>query len=375
MKKFILLLNHDDISLSAYLQHCLGNGEQFTKNSGNIFTFSRQEPSEEKIAAITYVNEDPDLKMKFQLEDYCALMKKRGWKILDIGKPEDIFDSKRHVFMQTDQSEDEFPLTDPGQAKKANKREKQSLIRCFCMLLLMLGFGIFFVGHDPDVILSSNHILFCSAAVCICWIISLVYCIKGTSAILRKAQCENGFRNYLAVDKAVLFCMISAAFLMVSLIYDLFLFPDTGRVIVQGDQRITVYQDELPLTMEDLNISKKGRFHSSRLTKREGLLMSSIYAVEQSFSNQESVTDLSLLSYSLFRSDFQSGLDLVTAKKGYGQLPEDEQMAVKWKSNEVHTDGQHRLSAKYPGMLLVLSTSADIKEIDPEIIFEKLNIN
>ena len=101
MKRFILLLNHDDASLSAYLEECLRRGEQFVKASGNIFTFKKVPPSNDRIRVVTYVNEDPDLKMKFQMEDYSALMKKRGWKVLFIGGPEDIFDSKRHVFLQT----------------------------------------------------------------------------------------------------------------------------------------------------------------------------------------------------------------------------------------------------------------------------------
>ena len=61
------------------------------KASSNIFTFRKCAPSDERIAVVTYVNEDPDLKMKFQMEDYSALMKKRGWKVLHIGSPEDVF--------------------------------------------------------------------------------------------------------------------------------------------------------------------------------------------------------------------------------------------------------------------------------------------
>ena len=105
---------------------------------------------------VTYVNEDPDLKMKFQMEDYSALMKKRGWKVLHIGSPEDIFDSKRHVFLQTEETAIPEPVIDPSLGEKANKRETKSLIRCLTMLLLLAGFAIFFLGHDPDIFLSSR---------------------------------------------------------------------------------------------------------------------------------------------------------------------------------------------------------------------------
>ena len=86
MKRFILLLNHDDISLSAYLQHCMDRGEQFVKASGNVFTFRKKAPENKRIAAVTYFNDDPDLKMKFQIdcfwstnkgtEDAVAILKK-----------------------------------------------------------------------------------------------------------------------------------------------------------------------------------------------------------------------------------------------------------------------------------------------------------
>ena len=374
MKRFILLLNHDDASLSAYLEHCLRKGEQFVKASGNIFTFKKTAPSDDRIRVVTYINEDPDLKMKFQMEDYSALMKKRGWKVLNIGKPEDIFDSKRHVFLQTDQPDIPDPLTDPETGRKANKREKHSLLRCLAMLLLLLGFAIFFLGYDPDIFLSSNHIFFLCIAGFIFWLISLFYCFRGAAAVKNGSLCKNGFRNYLSVDKAVLFCMISVGTLFAALLMDLFLFPDTGRIIVRGDERIKVYQDVLPLTMNDLGIPMTGLYHSSRLTERNGLLMKSLYASEQSFSSSESTDDMSLVSYSLYRSSWGAGLDWVGSRKGYGKFPSDEELAARWNADEIHTDGKHRISVRYPGQLLILLTSADLSEIDPEVIMDKLSL-
>lgn len=372
MNRFILLLNHDDVSLTAYLHHCLKRGEQFVKNSGNIFTFTKKDPSDERIAVVTYVNEDPDLKMKFQMEDYSALMKKRGWKVLHIGGPEDIFDSKRHVFLQTDKPDLPMPLTDPGQAEKAKKRESHSLIRCITMLLILLGFAVFFLNHDPDVFLSSDHILFPGIAAFVFWCLSVFYTVRGIVVTLKKSQCLNGFRDFLVIDKAVLFCMISSAALLLSLLLDLFLYPDTGKMIVRGEQRVTVYQDTLPLTMSDLDIPMKGNYHSSRLTVRKGLLMESLHGTEQSFSDPNSTADLSLLSYSVYKSDLNAALNRIVNTKGFSNLPNDENMAERWHSKSVHTDGFHRLSVQYENTLLVFSTSADLSEIDPDMVLEKL---
>lgn len=373
MKRFILLLNHDDNSLTAYLQHCLERGEQFVNVSGNIFTFKKTEPSkEQRIAVVTYTCENPDLKMKFELEDYTALMKKLGWQVLSVGKPENIFDSKRHVFLQTDDPELELPETDRKLAEKAKQQEKRSLIRCIVMLLILLGFGIFFLSHDPDVFLSSNHIFIpCLFGFCF-WVCSLFCCMRGAAALVRNRQCENEFRNYLHVDHAVLYCMLSVAALVIALLLDMFLFPDTGRTIVREDQRVTVYQDMVPLTLNDLSIPMDGTYHSSRLTKRDGFLMKSMYGYDQSFSDPEGSKDLSLVSYSVFQSNWSRGLDWVACRKGINNYPGVDELSEKWHSDEIHTDGKHRLSVRYPGTLLVISTSADILTVDSDIVLSKL---
>ena len=375
MKKFILLLNHDDISLSAYLRHCMENGERFVKASGNIFTFKKDYPSADRIVAVTYVNDDPDLKMKFQIEDYVQLMKKRGWKHLCTGAPEDIFDSKRHVFLQTDQADIPFPNTSPDLAKKANDHEVRSCIRCFAMLLLLLGFSIFFLNHDLDVFLSSMHILIPCVIAVLFWILSLVWNIRGAAVIKRKAQCADGFRSFLAVDKAVLFCLLSVACLFVSLLGDLLLFPNNSRIIVFGDQRITVYQDELPLKLEDISLPVDGMFRSSRLTKRSGPLMDSLYGSDQSFSDLNSTADLSLLSYSLFRSKWQKALEWIAVRKGASRYPLSEYLAEAWHADEVRSDGHFRLFAFYPDALLIFSASADLSEMEPDIVLSGLDLS
>ncbi len=372
MRRFILLLNHDDASLSAYLQHCLSKGEQFVKASSNIFTFRKAAPVDERVRVVTYINENPDLKMKFQMEDYAALVKKRGWKVLHIGSPEDIFDSKRHVFLQTEKSDAPEPVIDPEVGKKAARRETKSLIRCAAMLLLLAGFAIFFMGHDPDIFLSSNHILFPCIAAAFFWLISLVFCVRGGLKILRKNACSDGFGNYLSVDHAVLFCMLSVFGLMAALIFDLVSYPNTGRTIVSGEQRITVYRDDVPLRLEDLALPVEGFYRSSRLTERKGLVMSGVYASDQSFSDPSGTADLSFISYALYKSEWEAGLQWVSKQKGIYRYPLAEELKASWHSDEVHTDGHHVLYARYPDMLLVFSSSSELSEIDPDIVLEKI---
>ena len=374
MFRFILLLNHDDLSLSAYLRHCLQKGEQFVKTSSNIFTFTKTTPSEDRIAVVTYVNEDPDLKMKFQMEDYSQLMKKRGWKVLQIGSPEDIFDSRRHVFLQTSQADIPFPAVSPDMAKKAQNHEKRSLLRCITMLLLLLGFGIFFLSHDPDIFLSSDHILIPCLAAVVFGIVSAVYCIRGAVTVSKKSQCADGFKNFLAVDKAVLFCMLTVFAMLAALLFDMQKIPNKGYTVVSGEKRVTVYQDDLPLTMNDLDMPMRGNYHSSRLTERNGLLMQSLYGFEQSFSDPDGTADLSLISYAVYKSEWKSGLDWVYARKGLKSFPTDENLARLWGADALHTDGHHRISLRYPGIILVFSTSGELAEIDPEIVLNKLQI-
>ncbi len=372
MKRFILLLNHDDISLSAYLQHCLVRGERFVRASGNIFTFRKEEDEGKRIAAVTYFNDDPDLKMKFQIEDYCALMKKRGWKTICAGAPEDIFDSKRHVFMETDQPEIDFPNTSPDLAAKAKKREVRSLIRCFAMLLLLFGFTVFFVHHDPDVILSSPHIFWPCAASFVFWTASLILSLAGAVTIARKAQCTDGFRHYLAVDRAVLCCILAVVCLLSAFVMDMVRYPEHSRSAVFGEKRVTIYRDELPLTLEDLGIPAEGQFRSSRKMERNGSMMRSLTCSDQSFTDPDVLTNLSMISYSLYQSEWKTGLDWVAKQKGADRYPAADELKEAWHADRVNTDGHHRLAARYPGAVLIISTITDLEEIDPDVILEKL---
>ncbi len=375
MKRFILLLNHDDISLSAYLQYCLECGEHFIKASGNIFTFKKAGPSAERIGVVTYVNDDPDLKMKLQLEDYVYLMKKRGWQVISTGAPEDIFDSKRHVFLKTDQADLPLPNISQVLVKKANDHEVHSCIRCFAMLFLLLGFDIFLLNHDLDIFLSSSHILVPGVIAVVFWILSLVWNIRGGIAIKRKTQCDNGFRYYLAVDKAVLFCLLSVFCLFAALLADLWLFPDNSKITVFGEQRINIYQDDLPLTLEDLSIPAAGLFRSSRMTERNGFVMKSFYCMDQSFSDANTVKDLSFISYAVYQSNWQIGLYSVARQKGLNHYLIDDRLAEIWNCSGVYSDGIHRMIILYPRVVLTLSTSADIYAIDPDIVLDRLDPN
>ena len=158
-------------------------------------------------------------------------------------------------------------------------------------------------------------------------------------------------------------------------VFDLFLYPDTGRIIVRGEERIKVYQDVLPLTMDDLRIPIEGLYQSSRLTERNGILMKSLYASEQSFNSPESTENLSLISYSVYRSDWKAALDWVESKKGFQNLPVNEDLRIRWNSDSVRTDGVHRVSVRYPDKLLVFLTSAEISEIDLSVVLDKFLLN
>ena len=243
----------------------------------------------------------------------------------------------------------------------------------FAMLLILLGFAVFFLGHDLDVLLSSAHILLPCAAAAVLWVLSLISNIRGAAAIRGKTQSADGFRHYLAVDRAVLYCLLAVVFLLASLLLDVFLFPDTAKHTVFGDQRITVYQDSLPLTLKDLSIPVEGLFRSSRLTERNSFLMRSLYGSDQSFSDTVSSKDLSLISYSLFRSNWKQLLAWTAAQKGAYSYPVSEELAEAWHSTEVRTDGHHKLFAFYPDAVLVFAASAELSDVDPEIILQALS--
>ena len=100
--------------------------------------------------------------------------------------------------------------------------------------------------------------------------------------------------------------------------------------------------------------------------------MNSLYGSDQSFSDLNSTADLSLISYSLFRSPWLKALRWIADRKGAARYPINEELAETWHADEVRSDGHFRLFAFYPDSLLIFSVSADLAEIEPDTVLPKL---
>ena len=100
--------------------------------------------------------------------------------------------------------------------------------------------------------------------------------------------------------------------------------------------------------------------------------MSGLYASDQSFSGSDVDGDSSLIFYSVYKSDWEPGLRWVAKQKGMNRLPLSEELKYAWHADEVHSDEHHILFARYPGMILMFSTSSELNEIDPDIVLEKI---
>ena len=242
------------------------------------------------------------------------------------------------------------------------------------MLLLLLGFGVFFLHHDMDVILSSAHIFWPCAAGVLFWLASVVFTVISGITLAKKSQCANNFRNYLAVDRAVLCCLLVMVCLVSAFLLDLVKYPDHSNVIDWGDKRITVYHDKAPLKLEDLDIAVQGNFRSTRAIERSGFILSSLSVSDQSFSDPDSSRDLSMISYSIYRCSWKTGLDWVARQQGISRYPIAENLNELWQSAEVHSDGRNKVIALYPDAVLVFSVIPGLSEVDPSIILDKLSL-
>ena len=100
--------------------------------------------------------------------------------------------------------------------------------------------------------------------------------------------------------------------------------------------------------------------------------MSGLYASDQSFSGSDVDGNSSLILYSIYKSDWETGLRWISKQKGMGRFPLSEELKETWHSDEVRTDGHHILFARYPGVILMFSTSSELNEIDPDIVLEKI---
>ena len=149
-------------------------------------------------------------------------------------------------------------------------------------------------------------------------------------------------------------------------------YPNHPNTILWGERRITVYHDKAPLRLEDLNLPIEGNFRSTRSVERNSFLLSSLSVSDQSFSDPDKAKDLSMISYSIYKSSWKTGLEWVAQQQGINRYPLADDLKELWQSDEVHSDGRNKVIAIYPDAVLVFSVIPGLDDVDPAVILEKL---
>lgn len=215
MKRFILLRNHTDAEMQPLLQHFADAGWFVSDCQANLFNFTRSEPAGTRAAVVTFPSVSPDRSMKAELYDYTQYLKTVGWKVIAIGPPENIFDSQRHVFIVSQQKDNEVPRFDAEMALKAQSSERKSVWQCLLLLVLFVAAAVLLITQMRTALFTRPLSAVLFGAATLFFAASLVFFAKR---LIGGRQESTDMRVILRLDDAMFFVMIAVFLLIIGVL-------------------------------------------------------------------------------------------------------------------------------------------------------------
>lgn len=301
--KRVLLTRHTDEELTSFLQSEAEKGWWLEKNRGNKFYFRRQDYDGRRVLSYTFSSRGPESSTETQLRRELPIIRKTGWDTLCLGGPENVFDSRRHAFLYEEKKGSTPPQLDEDETKKAKKRERNKIISNLVLLALYSVFFIFLFASSLIKVVSDNIYIFFLSLLSILFLVSLGFAIRSFVFLLNRKHDKKGFRS---LDRATYLIFIALLALLCFLLFDtLWGNNDSkGQRINVGKEEIVIYSDDIPITLEDLNMSTEGEYRTKKRTNSKSILSSYSYSYDQSFGGEYS--GLSFISYTIFSSPFAS---------------------------------------------------------------------
>lgn len=319
---FLLLTRHSDEEITDYLQRNAEDGWWLRRAKGNRFVFERRPYAGKRICAYTFLSRDPDSPTEVQLRHELPILRKQGWDTICIGGPENIADTKRHAFLYeehpcsqhgnvtcgttTHASQcTQIPKADPYVSSKSRGRGFRKALSNLVLCLLYVSCLAFVLGNDLLRVISNNlYLAFtCLLALALagCLVLSVLAFVSRCKVIAKKDDSgEIANNGYRFLDHAARATAAMLVFMVAFLVFDS-IWGNTSSVGTRtqiGNEKVVLYNDQVPVTLEDLGADTTGAYRSTRHVSSSGALATYDYCYDQNLGNESGT--LSFVSYTAF---------------------------------------------------------------------------
>ena len=316
---FLLLTRHSDEEITDYLQRNAEDGWWLRRVKGNRFFFERRPYAGKRICAYTFLSRDPDSPTEVQLRHELPILRKQGWDMICIGGPENIADTKRHAFLYEEHpcsqhgngtsseafQEVQIPKADSSVSSKSRGRGFRKALSNLVLCLLYVSCLAFVLGNDLLRVISNNLYLAFTFVLAIalagCLALSVLAFVSRCKVLAKKDDSgEIANKGYRFLDHAARATAAMLAFMVAFLVFDS-IWGNTSSVGTRtqiGNEKVVLYNDQVPVTLEDLGADTTGAYRSTRHVSSRGVLAMYDYCYDQNLGNESGT--LSFISYTSF---------------------------------------------------------------------------
>lgn len=360
---FFQVTRHTDSEITSFLNQKAKEG-LFLKNvRGNRFVFEEREYDQTRLCSYTFYAKGHELSTEMQTREELVYLRSKGWDCICIGGPENIKDSRRHLYLYEEiKGSDTFPL-DPRSEKRAELRGKFKAISNV-ILCLVYAFALYFLFSTSLVKVVTNTLYFIctvlfSLSCGICLVLSITSLIKAFLPFKKKE-----YSSLIDVSTLMTFIML--------VVFAIFLFLDslygnnksvTERIKV-GSSTYKLYKDEIPVDLSSLYADTSGSYRTTKKEESSSFLGSYQYCFDESFgvSEGETVYDasyqkkVSFISYTIFKSDSKFLRKEVSSQLINSAALNDEKLAIKLGVDSVGIiDDRHFIITKNNAFVVIRS--------------------
>ena len=227
---FMLLAVHTDREFTSWLQQHAEEGWWLKENRGNTFVFIRKPYAGKRICSYTVRSDVLGVSAEDAFYDRLDDLRKKGWRLLVMGTPENFTDRSRHVFLAEAPREDspnpEIPLSEPEGQLQLLRAALRKALSTLALCLLYAAALIFFALSRPGLYFSGVPGTIFLALTALVFLPCVYFSVKAAlfyAKALRDPDFDSSAGDFRCLDKAVVLSFIMLALLAVYMIVDLLL--------------------------------------------------------------------------------------------------------------------------------------------------------
>lgn len=305
--EFLLLTCHTDEEITAFLQRNAEEGWWLTCNRGNRFEFEAIPYQGRRICSYSFSSHDLQMSTEEQLRRELPFLRHQGWDMICISGPENVADSTRHAFLYDEHPDMESPKPVPQSDKRNEavsvRRSRRKSVSNLLICVIFLLFSLLEFHDEMMKIVSSNFYL--GFGLIVFLLLSLSLAVSFLAVIHSfSSRTHNGEKlcRFRFIDAAAGLTWLLIVVLCCLLVVDSLWGGVQGhgtRTKVNGSN-LTLYSDEIPVGLDELEMDTSGAFRSSRFQSSGSLISSYGYGSDESIDDEAEL--VSYVGYHLFSS-------------------------------------------------------------------------